>query len=236
MGAFIGIPAPFDEVLADCRHAETGRSARRGRRCQGSRVLGVRPRADRTPSCRFSDGAHENPHQGVRFQSVHPEGRFCRNPQRRSFGRGHAIRKRLSLVAGRAFHGVPGPNEEVGANVHDPNPGRRARGLGWRRGFGWRRDWCAFRAAAAPGKQAQRQGEGEDSDPVRQGAAGRAALPPSGGLAAARTCRKSPPDALPTLVVLGESGGWRDQGSRARLPVSPRTPVPAGSAIWNGLR
>ena len=82
---------------------------------------------------------------------------------------------------------------------------------GNRRGRGWRpRSRRAGRGPflAAPGKQAQRQGEGEDSGPVRQGAAGRAALLPSGCLAAERTCREPPPDALPTLVETAWNAGF----------------------------
>ena len=164
----VEIPGPHHRARHDGSWPATGphgpgHGHGRQRRRQGFSGSLVRPRADRTPCCRFPDGAHENPHHRTWFQSVRPEGRFHRDQERRSFRRGGAVRERMGLVAGRGFHGVPGPHEEVEANVHDPNPGRLARGLRRRRWRGRRcgrgRGGCAVRAAAAAGRGDQ---EGDD--------------------------------------------------------------------------
>ena len=124
--------------------------------------------------------------------------------------------------------------------------GRRWRSLRCRRGGSGGR---AVRAPAAPGEQAQRQGEGDDSDPVRQGVAGRAALLPSVCLAATRTCRESLPDALPRLVGTAWNAGFgrhRGQKGRGRFVATPgglaRATEPSGRtrsvsppALWRAV-
>ena len=76
----------------------------------------------------FLPSAHEDFHHGGGFQSVRPEGRFHRDLERRPFLDGGAVRERMGRVAGRGFHGVPGPHEEIEADIHDPDPGRLAGG------------------------------------------------------------------------------------------------------------
>ena len=118
-------------------------------------------------------------------------------------------RERHGNPVRRDFSGFGGRNDQIFR-------GRGRRGRGWLRG-GRRRNGASVHASAAAGKQDQRHREGENPDRVRQGAAGRAGVLPSGCLAADRTRRESPPDALPTSA--SPPWAWYDM-----TPESTRIP------------